>query len=74
MRTKAEARKKPIDGETWADGRGAVYAVFNVGYQIRLELQKRGKKPWLGSNLRFMAGPTWWKWTARAEYLGGANE
>ena len=74
MRTKAEARKTVIDGDHWKDKRGAIYEVFHVGYQIRLELTQVPCTPWYGTNIRFMSGRTWWKWAANAEYLGGTNE
>jgi hypothetical protein len=73
MRSKEEARKRVVDGERWKDKRGALYQAFNVGCQIRLELTHVPRIPWLGMETRFMSGPTWWKWTARAEYLGGAE-
>jgi hypothetical protein len=73
MRSKAEARKTVIDGDRWKDTRGAIYEAFNVGYQIRLELTHVPHIPWYGTNIRFMSAPTWRKWTARAEYLGGVE-
>lgn len=73
MRSKEEARKTVVDGDRWKDTRGATYEVFHVGYQIRLELTHVPHSPWDGANIRFMSGPTWWKWTSRATFLGGVE-
>jgi hypothetical protein len=65
MRTKAEARKRPRDRDLWRDSKCREYQVLLIGGMVTLARHM--------TDYRQMTLKNFFRWTARAEYLGGAE-
>lgn len=75
MRTKAEAKLRPAEGDTWKDKRGLVYAIkWCVDGDTHLTLWLESKTARPVSNIRYMSKRSFWKWAGGCEFLGGKDE
>lgn len=66
MRTKAEARATPRDGDLWRDEKQREYQVLLIGGMVTLARHMTDYRQMTVKNFR--------RWAANAEYLGGTNE
>ena len=66
MRTKAEARATPKDGDLWRDERRREYQVMLLGGMVTLARHM--------ADYRQMTLKTFRRWAGRAEFVGGTND